>query len=235
MATCYRRRVDDPDKSHLFDELSRLVVLMLRLPGYPSLKEAEAAVRGAVARAAHRATGENVSRAAELLGVGRATFRRALRYSPMVGPAGIRDHGAMHAPFDDTLFPFVRVLWPAEPTKEWADEYIAWATEVIIPRARNEAVRIVNLENWSAIEGLSGTALSQVKYLTEQMGGDAGDAGGGVIFYAPNTPIASLLGPIINMVPVPLKIAATQEKVVKHAIKLFQKANTSPPASIHLD
>jgi len=60
----------------------------------------------------------------------------------------------MHDPFDDKLFPFVRVLWPADPSESWAVQYAEWLVATIIPRVEETGIRCVNLENWSQMTGL---------------------------------------------------------------------------------
>lgn len=226
---------DDPDRSLFFVEWMRAGVGLSRDPNrLPTLAEVSAAAKRAWARAAFRSADGNVSRAAEMVGATRPTFYRALTDATVTDD--LWHDAAMHDPFDDQLFPFVRCLWPADPTAAWAEEYCQWLLEAIVPRAIAEGVKVVNLENWSQMVGTPpASALARIKYLTEQTTSHAAEAGGGAVFYAPHIPIAGFLAPIINLVPVPLRIATTTDKVEKHATALFHRAGGSVPSNLTLD
>lgn len=232
---------DDSAKNHLLAELTQATLALLQNPGFPSLKEATKELRMAVPRAAFHASEGNVTRAAKLLGVTRVTFRDVLGGSPIQVSRSARETLSMHEPFDDQLFPFVRVLWPAEPSEAWASQYAAWLVEVIIPRVLSTGMKCVNLENWDQMTAVPRmSTLSRVNYLIQETTshaphGKGDEISAGAVFYAPHVPVAGFLAPIVNIAPVPVRIATSVHEVETHAAALFKKAGVAVPAELSLD
>jgi len=199
------------------------------------MAEALAATRRAVARAAFRIENGNISRAASLIGVSQHTLHRALEELD-TDTMGMWQHRPKHAPFDDQLFPFIRTLWPATPDAAWAQEYAAWMIETIVPRAISESKKIVVLENCAQMYRLPPvSSLPHLRTLNDTAGPVAAPHGAGVVFYAPNVPIAGWLAPIINMVPISVKFATTPERVAEFATLLFESVGAAVPPKISLD
>ena len=119
-----------------------------------TMAEALKMTKRAMARAALQVTGGNVERAAEILEVSRRTVHRVANDNSIAPPADLWHRGSMTTPFDDQLFPFVRILWPAEPPPTFIDDYEDWFVGEIIPRATAENTQVVTLENCSSLTGL---------------------------------------------------------------------------------
>jgi len=75
-----------------------------------------------------------------------------------------------------------------------------------------------------------------IQETTSHAPNQAGDAiSAGAVFYAPHVPVAGFLAPIMNIAPVPVKVATTTDKVQKLVASLFKKAGTEVPSDLSLD
>ena len=202
----------------------------------PTLGTAMATGRRALALAALRIADGNVTRAAALLGISRKTFHRSLDDDSALRAGSLWHPAVMNGPFDDLLFPFIRTIWPAVPDATFVEDYGAWMVEHVVPRAVSESTKIVVLENFVQMNSLPpASSLTHLQNLNSTVGPIAGPHGAGAIIYAPNVPIAGWIAPVLNLAPVPFKIATKPDKVVDFATKFFTKAGVAVPPDLSVN
>jgi len=210
---------------------------LLQDPEHPnSMKVAAAAAKRAWARAALRVEHGNIQHAADLVGVSRRTLVRAALESSVPPTPGPWHYSAVHAQFDDQLFPFIRIMWPSEPEPAWLDDYGAWVLNTIIPRAIDESVKVVSVDNFSQMAGLpSASFLAALSSFNSSVGATASPRSAGAILYAPTLPLGGVFAPLINMAPISTKLATTPAKVSELATSFFNSAGISVPSNLSLD
>lgn len=205
-----------------------------------TLEEVATVAKRAWARAALQSKGNNVKQAAHLVGADRRTLIRAANNNSVFPKSPMWHDGAMHAPFDDQQWPFVRILWPSEPDSAWLEVYKAWILDTIIPRAEAESVKIVGLDNTSALVSLPSLGfLSSLASFTNELAPTADPHVVGSILFAPTLPLGGWIAPVVNAVAATatfkLKVTTTPNAVIGHAANFFTAAGVPVPTELSLD
>lgn len=234
---CYADAVSKDDRTPFFVEWMQAGLALLADSDHPkTLADAAAVAKRAWARAALKSTEGNILRAADLVGVHRRTLLRAALDNSVTTPSNPWHDGAVHLPFDDQLFPFVRTLWPATPDPAWVQDYGAWLIEAIVPRAVTESTKIVICENCSTLSSLpSMSVLTALGNLQNTLVPIAEPHSAGAVFFAPTLPLGSWIAPVINLAPKPVKLATTPNKIFSLATTLFEDAGVPVPPNLSLD
>ncbi|MCA9708496.1 MAG: hypothetical protein KDK70_21785 [Myxococcales bacterium] len=212
------------------------IALLLGNRRDPTLDEAAAAAKRAIARGALELEGGNVSRASERVQTSRRTLNRAANDTtvPLVSP--MWHHDQMAAPMDDTLFPFVRVKWPAGGHGQFAQELLDWWLAEVFPRADAEQTQIVELQNFSGLGALPPIGI--VPALMSRKNEFLPLAKSrivGTVIYSPGLSLTSLLSPVINVAPGAVKVATTDTAAIGFAETMFADAGMDIPPALAVE
>lgn len=196
----------------------------------PTLGEIRGAVDLAMIGAALRLEHSCKTAAAERLGIPRRSLYRIIERA---SPQELRQYMGMPDPFDHSLFPFVRAYWPAQPDGTFLQAYTNWFHDEVVPRAVDQGVKVVGLDNFAEMSGPPGPRL--IKLLIDHNASVTPDAkvhGAGAVHYMPNMLGAKWLAAVVNMCPIPLKMATTADEALTHVANLFATAGQIPPAGL---